>query len=86
MNFHPCIDMGEVKAIKESFFIKQMATCISIDSRKMTLHVTNSICSYIQGRKHHKYLQDRHNWSQKILKSIDWKGLKSGYLLPGPLK
>jgi hypothetical protein len=33
------------------------------------------------------YLQDRHDWDNDTWNSIDWKeGLKSGFLLLGPLK
>jgi hypothetical protein len=32
------------------------------------------------------YLQDRHKWDDTTWNSINWKGLKSGYLSLGPLK
>jgi len=85
-NFRLRIDAGEVKVPKEGFFVHQMAACFFIDGRKITSHVLHSVRSHIQGSKHRKYLQDRHNWSNAVWKSIDWRGLKSGYLSLGPLK
>jgi hypothetical protein len=41
---------------------------------------------HMQGSKHQAYLQDRHDWDNSTWNSIDWKGIKSRYLLLGPLK
>jgi hypothetical protein len=35
---------------------------------------------HVQGSKHQAYLQDRHDWDNSTWNSIDWKGIKSGWV------
>jgi hypothetical protein len=63
-----------------------MEVGILVNNVRVTSHLLHQIRMQIQGSKHHTYLQDRHNWSDQTWNSIDWKGLKSGYLSLGPLK
>jgi hypothetical protein len=63
-----------------------MEVGISVDGVKVTSHLLHQICLKIQGSKHHKYLQDKNDWNDATWNSIDWKGLKSGFLSLDPLK
>jgi hypothetical protein len=63
-----------------------MEVGISIDGATVTSHILHQIWLRIQGSKHRAYLQDRHDWDNVTWNSIDWKGLKSGFLSLGPLK
>jgi hypothetical protein len=63
-----------------------MEVGISVDGVKVMSHLLHQIQKHKQGRKHCKYLQDKHGWDDAMWDSIDWKGLKSGYLSLGPLK
>jgi hypothetical protein len=80
------MDDGTVKPQKEGFFMDSMEVGISIDGATVTSHILHQIRLRIQGSKHRVYLQDRHDWDNVTWNSIDWKGLKSGFLLLGPLK
>jgi len=80
------MDDGDVKSLKEGFFTDSMEVGIKVDGVKVTSHLVHQIQMHIQGSKHRKYLQDKLNWDDAMWNSIDWKGLKSGYLSLGPLK
>jgi hypothetical protein len=80
------MDSREVKAITEGFYMEQMAEGIKVHGWLITSHVTHKNHLHIQGSKHHKYLWDRHEWTDAVWNSIDWQGLKSGFLSLGPLK
>jgi hypothetical protein len=84
--FRKLMDDGDVKALKEGFFIDSMEVGITVKGVKVTSHILHQIRLHIQGSKHRKYLQDKHEWDNATWNSIDWKGLKSGFLSLGPLK
>ncbi len=84
--FWTLMDNGDVKPLKEGFFIDSMEVGISVDEVKVISHLLHQIHLKIQGSKHRKYLQDKHDWNDVPWNSIDWKGLKSGFLSLGPLK
>jgi hypothetical protein len=81
------MDDGDVKALKEGFFTDLMEVGITVKGVKVTSHIIlHQIRLHIQGSKHRKYLQDKHKWDNATWNSIDWKGLKSGFLSLRPLK
>jgi hypothetical protein len=80
------MDSGDVKALKEGFFMDSMEVGIEVNGIKIMSHILLQICMHIHGSKHCKYLQDKHDWNNATWQSIDWKGMKSGYLSLGPLK
>jgi hypothetical protein len=84
--FRKLMDDGDVKALKEGFFTDSMEVGITVKGVKVTSHILHQIRLHIQGSKHCKYLQDKHEWDNATWNSIDWKGLKSGFLSLGPLK
>ena len=86
MKFQGRMDNGEVKSIEEGFFTEQMVVCITIDGKKITSHVVHKIWLHIQGQKHHKYLQDKHEWDNPTWNSIDWHGLKAAFLSLSPIR
>ena len=43
-------------------------------------HILHQTWMHIQGSNHCKYLQDKHDWINTTWQSLDWKGMKSGYL------
>ena len=59
--------------------------CITVNGKKITSHVLHKIWLHIQGCKHRKYLQDKHEWDNPTWNSIDWHGLKAAFLSLGPL-
>jgi hypothetical protein len=63
-----------------------MEVGITVNGMKVTSHILHQIWLHIQGSKHRKYLQVKHEWDNATWNSIDWKGLKSGFLSLGPLK
>jgi hypothetical protein len=83
--FRKLLDDGDVKPLKEGFFTDLMEVGISVDEVKVTSHL-HQILLKIQGSKHQKYLQDKHGWDNTIWNSLDWQGIKSGFLSLGPLK
>ncbi len=84
--FWKLMNDGDMKALKEGFFTDLMEVGITVNRVKVTSHILNQIQLHIQGSKHHKYLQEKHEWDNATWKSIDRKGLKSGFLSLGPLK
>jgi hypothetical protein len=84
--FQKLMDDGDVKPLKEGFFTNSMEVGISVDEVKVTSHLFHQIRLKIQGSKHQKYLQDKHAWANAVWISLDWTGIKSGFLLLGPLK
>jgi hypothetical protein len=84
--FRKLMDDGDVKALKEGFFTDSMEVGITVKGVKVTSHILHQIRLHIQGSKHRKYLQEKHEWDNATWNSIDWKGLKSGFLSLGPLK
>jgi hypothetical protein len=85
--FWVLMDNGDVRALKEWFFTDSMEVGIEVDAIKVTSRLLHQIWMHIQGSKHRKYLQDKHEWDYDAMwNSIDWKGLKSGCLSLGPLK
>jgi hypothetical protein len=84
--FRKLMDDGDVKALKEGFFTDLMEVGITVNGVKATSHILHQIRLHIQGSKHRKYLQVKHEWDNATWNSIDWKGLKSGFLSLGPLK
>jgi hypothetical protein len=63
-----------------------MEVGITVNGVKVTSHILHQIWLHIQGSKHRKYLQVKHEWDNATWNSIEWKGLKSGFLSLGPLK
>jgi hypothetical protein len=63
-----------------------MEVGITVNRVKVTSHILHQIWLHIQGSKHQKYLQEKPEWDNSTWNSIDWKGLKSGFLSLGPLK
>jgi hypothetical protein len=84
--FQKLMDSGDVKALKEGFFMDSMEVGIKVNGVKVMVYILHKIRMHIQGSKHHKYLQDKHDWNNATWQSINWKGMKSGYLSLGPLK
>jgi hypothetical protein len=84
--FRKLMDDGDAKALKEGFFTNSMEVGITVKGVKVTSHILHKIRLHIQGSKHHKYLQDKHEWDNATWNSINLKGLKSGFLSLGPLK
>jgi hypothetical protein len=84
--FRNLMDDGDVKALKEGFFTNSMEVGITVKGVKVISHILHQIRLHIQGSKHRKYLQDKHEWDNATWNSIDWKGLKSGFLSLRPLK
>jgi hypothetical protein len=85
-NFCKLMDYGDIKALKEGFFTDSMEVGIEMDGVKVTSHLLHQIQMHIQGSKHRTYLQDKHAWTDATWNSINWKGLKSGFLSLGPLR
>jgi hypothetical protein len=83
--FQKLID-GDVKPWKEGFFTNLMDVGILVDEVKVTSHLLHQIGLKIQGSKHQKYLRNKHAWADAVWISLDWTGIKSGFLLLGPLK
>jgi hypothetical protein len=83
--FRKLMDDGDVKSLKEGFFIDSMEVGITMKGVKVTSHITHQIRLHIQGSKHQKYLQKKHEWDDATYNSIDWRGIKSGFLSLGPL-
>jgi hypothetical protein len=75
-----------VKPLKEGFFTNLMEVGILVDEVKVTSHLLHQIRLKIKGSKHQKYLQDKHGWDNTVWNSLDWQGIKSGFLSLGPLK
>jgi hypothetical protein len=84
--FRALMDMGDVKMVKEGFFSNSIGVGIKVGGVRITSHVLHKIRLNIQGRKHQKYLQDKHDWDTQTWNSIDKKALKSSFLSLGPLK
>jgi hypothetical protein len=84
--FRKLMDDGDVKALKEGFFTDSMEVAITVNGVKVTSHILHQIRLHIQGSRHCKYLQEKHEWDNATWNSIDWKALKSGFLSLGPLK
>jgi hypothetical protein len=84
--FRTLMDDGDVKPLQEGFIIDSMEVGISVDEVKVTSHLLHQIHLKIQGSKHRKYLQDKNDWNEATWNSIEWKGLKSGFLSHGSLK
>jgi hypothetical protein len=80
------MDMGDVKMVKEGFFLNSMGVGIKVGGVRITSHVLHKIRLNIQGQKHQKYLQDKHDWDTQTWNSIDKKALKSSFLSLGPLQ
>jgi hypothetical protein len=79
--FRKLMDDGDARPLREGFFMDLMEVGITVNGMRVTSHIPHQIRMHIQGSKHCKYLQDKHEWN-----SINWKGLKSGFLSLGPLK
>jgi hypothetical protein len=84
--FRKLMDDGDVKVLKEGFFTDSKEVGIEVDGVKVTSHLLHQIQMHILGSKHRKYLQGKHKWDDATWNSVEWKGLKSGYLSLGPLK
>ena len=65
--------------------MEQMAVCITVGGKKITSHILHKIRLHIQGHKHRKYLQDKHEWDNPTWNSINWRGLKAAFLSLSPL-
>ncbi len=63
-----------------------MEVGVSVDEVKVSSQLLHQIHLKIQGSKKHKYLQDKNDSNDVTWNSIDWKGLKSGFLSLSPLK
>jgi hypothetical protein len=48
--------------LKEGFFTDSMEVGIEVDAIKVMSHLLHQIWMHIQGSKHRKYLQDKHEW------------------------
>jgi hypothetical protein len=55
--FWKLVDTGDVKALKEGFFMDSMEVGIEVNEIKITSHILHQIWMHIQGSKHHKYLK-----------------------------
>jgi hypothetical protein len=55
------MDDGDVKPLREGFFIDSMEVGISVDEVKVSSHLLHQIRLKIQGSKNHKYLQDKND-------------------------
>jgi hypothetical protein len=84
--FWKLMDDGDVKPLKEGFYTDSKEVGISVDGEKVMSHLLHQIRLKIQGSKHQKYLQDKHGWNNAVWNSLDWTGIKSGFLSLGPLK
>jgi hypothetical protein len=73
--FQKLMDSGNVKALKEGFFMDSMEVGIEVNGVKVTSHILHQIQMHIQGSK-----------QASQVSSINWKGIKSGYLSLRPLK
>jgi hypothetical protein len=62
------------------------AVTLLIDGIRIPSHYSHRIRTSIQGKKHRQYLQDKHDWSDTIWKSLDLVALKSAFLTLDPLK
>jgi hypothetical protein len=85
-SFRQLMDDRVVKSLKEGFFTDSMEVGITVNGTRVTSHLLHQIRMHVQGSKHRAYLQDKHDWDNSTWNSIDWKGIKSGYLSLGPLK
>jgi hypothetical protein len=70
--FRKLMDDGDVKSLKEGFFIDSMEVGITVKGVKVTSHITHQIWLHIQGSKHQKYLQKKHEWDDAMYNSINW--------------
>jgi hypothetical protein len=84
--FRKLMDDGDVKPLKEGFFTNSMEVGMSVDEVKVMSYLLHQIRLKIQGSKCQKYLQDKHGWDNTKWNSLNWQGIKSGFLSLGPLK
>jgi hypothetical protein len=84
--YRKLMDNGDVRSLREGFLMDSVEVGITVNGMRVTSHILHQIRMHIQGSKHCKYLQGKHKWDNATLDSIDWKGLKSGFLSLGPLK
>ena len=84
--FRRLMDDGDAKSLKEGLFVESMEVGITVKGVKVTSHVTHQIRSHVQGSKHRKYLQKKREWGDATCNSVDWRGVKSGFLSLGPLR
>jgi hypothetical protein len=88
--FRKLMDDGDVRPLREGFFMDSMEVGITANGMRVTSHIPHQIRMHIQGSKHCNYLQDKHEWDNATCKylqdkhewdngtwdSINWKGLK----------
>jgi hypothetical protein len=77
--FWKLMDDGDVKPLKEGFFTDSMKGGILVDGVKVTSHLLHEDT----GQQAPKVFT---RWNNATWNSLDWTGIKSGFLSLGPLK
>ena len=72
--------------IKEGALIPSVAVSLSVDGVRIHSHYSHKIRVHIQGKKHQKLLQEKHEWSDAVWKSLDLNSLKIAFLTLDPVK
>ena len=66
--------------------IPSVAVSLSVDGIWIHSHYSHKIRVHIQGKKHQKLLQEKHEWSDAMWKSLDLNSLKIAFLTLDPVK
>jgi len=72
--------------IKEGTLISSTEVTLSVNGIRINSHYSHKIRVHIQGKKHRKLLQKKHEWSDTVWKSLDFKSLKNAFLTLDPIK
>jgi len=85
-----CLKMesGSEKAITEGALVEAVEVSLLIDGKRIPSHYAHKTQSYVQGKKHRKYLQEKHEWDDETWTrcSLDLPALKSAFLTLDPIK
>jgi len=63
-----CLKMesGAEKTVTEGALVEAIEVSLLIDGKCLPSHYAHKIWSYVQRKKHRKYLQEKHEWNDKI--------------------
>ena len=84
--FRKLMEEGKELPIQEGSHLAEAGVSISVDGTRINSHYMHKLRVHVQGKKHRKYLQQKHEWSDDEWNSIDWKGLKDAFLGLDPMK
>jgi len=80
------MESGAEKTVTEGALVEAIEVALLINGKRIPSHYAHKIQSCVQGKKHRKYLQEKHEWNDETWNSLDLQALKSAFLTLDPLK